>query len=114
LALNPPAAAPSARGEAEAPSHETSGSEAVVKADDERDDGRDPVIDAPNRREPQMSIIPYNELAELLLDTSSTAGADESCCPEETADAIIDALSLTQLREHLLLHLTIDSSTVDF
>ena len=60
-----------------------------------------------------MSIIPYNELAELLLETSTTVGADAPCRPEETADAIIDALSLAQLREHLLLHLTIDSSTVD-
>jgi hypothetical protein len=68
---------------------------------------------APNRPGIEMSTIPYNELAELLLETSMTVVADAPCRPEETADAIIDALSLTQLREHLLMHLTIDSWTVD-
>jgi hypothetical protein len=53
------------------------------------------------------------EIAELLLVTSTTASADD-CGPEETADAIIDALSMTKLREHLLLHLTIDTWPVDF
>jgi hypothetical protein len=59
-----------------------------------------------------MTAIPYNEIAELLLVTSTTASA-AGCRPEETADAIIDALSMTQLREHLLLHLTIDNWPID-
>ena len=61
-----------------------------------------------------MSEIPYNELAALLIEASPIVIPDDRRAPEETVDAIMDALSLTQIREHLLLHLTIDHWAVDY
>ena len=56
-----------------------------------------------------MSTFPYNEIAELLIQDSMTVTRDDPGGPERRVDAIMDALSLTRLREYLLLHLTIDT-----
>ena len=61
-----------------------------------------------------MSPIPYIDLAALLIEGSTVVSPDDRCGPEETVEAIMDALSLTQLREHILLHLTIDNWAVDY
>ena len=61
-----------------------------------------------------MSEIPYIDLAALLIEGSTVVSPDDRCGPEETVEAIMDALSLTQLREHILLHLTIDNWAVDY
>jgi len=60
-----------------------------------------------------MSAIPYIDLAALLIEGSTIGIPDDRRGPEETVDAIMDALSLTQLRDHLLLHLTIGNWAVD-
>jgi hypothetical protein len=55
-----------------------------------------------------MSTFPYNEIAELLIEDSVAVSRDQPGDPEQRADAIMEVLSLTRLREYLLLHLTID------
>jgi hypothetical protein len=61
-----------------------------------------------------MSEIPYIDLAALLIEGSTVVIPDDRSGPEETVDAIMDPLSLRQLREHLLLHLTVDKWAVDY
>ncbi len=54
-----------------------------------------------------MSTFPYNEIAELLIVDAMTVSPDEPRDPARRADDIMNVLSLTRLREYLLLHLTI-------
>ena len=61
-----------------------------------------------------MSEIPYIDLAALLIEGLTVVIPDDRRGPEETVDAIMDALSLRQLREHLLLHLAVDNWAVDY
>ena len=57
-----------------------------------------------------MSTFPYNEIAALLIEDSAALRPDDHRHPTQAADSIVDAFSLTRLREYVHLHLTIDAT----